>query len=127
MRYIMANELDQILNEIRDASDPNELVTLSSQLTAILSKNTARVFESIISAEQRFKSERLSKELHVVNAIKTVLMEHGKNMERNVRESIQILLNRNQDDIEIHQRLKEEFSRMLKEAGYDSIIDFFEV
>ena len=54
-------------------------------------------------------------------------MEHGKNMERNVRESIQILLNRNQDDIEIHQRLKEEFSRMLKEAGYDSIIDFFEV
>ena len=123
----MANELDQILNEIRDASDPNELVTLSSQLTAILSKNTARVFESIISAEQRFKSERLSKELHVVNAIKTVLMEHGKNMERNVRESIQILLNRNQDDIEIHQRLKEEFSRMLKEAGYDSIIDFFEV
>ena len=127
MRYIMANDLDQILNEIRDASDPNELVTLSSQLTAILSKNTARVFESIISAEQRFKSERLSKELHVVNAIKTVLMEHGKNMERNVRESIQILLNRNQDDIEIHQRLKEEFSRMLKEAGYDSIIDFFEV
>lgn len=123
----MADELDQILNEIMAVSTPDELVTLSSQLTAILSKNTARVFESIISAEQRFKSERLSKELHVVNAIKTVLMEHGKNMERNVRESIQILLNRNQDDIEIHQRLKEEFSKMLKEAGYDSIIDFFEV